>query len=70
MKENLKKLGLENQYTFDRPQLVPAPTVVDTPIGVHHVLDDANKFVTPYGDNMRNLTGGHGFFVAFDAKTS
>lgn len=69
METNLKNLGLADQYTFGRPQVAAAPKVIDSPTAIRHVLSNTKAFVTPYGDYMRTLTDGHGFFAAYDTKT-
>ena len=70
MKENLMKLGIADQYTFDRPKPSTTPKVIDSPSAIRYVLSNPQAFATPYGEYMRKLTDGHGFFVAYDAKTS
>ncbi|KAI0081382.1 heme peroxidase [Panus rudis PR-1116 ss-1] len=67
-RQNLTKLGIADQYLFDRPQAQPIPKVVDTLTGIRYVFNDFNKFKTTYGDDMRLLTRGYGFFLVFDEQ--
>ncbi|OBZ79068.1 Psi-producing oxygenase A [Grifola frondosa] len=69
-RQNLTKLGLVDQYSFERPVAKPAHKTVETLPGIQSVLGDVKKFQTPYGENMRALTKGVGFFAAFDEKTA
>ena len=65
-KDNLTKLGVANKYDFARPKPQPIPKVVDTISGIRYVFADYNKFKTTYGDDMRLLTDGYGFFLVFE----
>lgn len=56
-KINLKNLGIESEYTFERPQTKPVPVVVDTMEGVKYVLSDEVKFKQNYGDEGIVLGG-------------
>lgn len=67
-KKNLERLGIVGQpgYAFSRPKAQPIPKVVDTLTGIRYVFNDSTKFVTTYGDDMRMLTEGYGFFLVFE----
>ena len=65
-RKNLTKLGIAGQYNFDRPKAQPIPKVVDTLQGIRYVFNDPIKYNTIYGDDMRLLTDGYGFFLVFE----
>ena len=65
-KKNLENLGIVDQYLLPRPKPRPIPKVVDTLTGIRYVFNDPIKFNTTYGDDMRLLTGGYGFFLVFE----
>ncbi|TCD62866.1 hypothetical protein EIP91_006272 [Steccherinum ochraceum] len=65
-RQNLTKLGIAEKYDFNRPKPQPIPKVVDTLTGIRYVFNDSTKFKTVYGDDMRLLTGGYGFFLVFE----
>ncbi|CAL1708758.1 unnamed protein product [Somion occarium] len=67
-RQNLTKLGVADQYSYDRPKAQPIPKVVDTLAGIRYVFADYQKFKTTYGDDMRMLTNGYGFFLVFDEQ--
>lgn len=43
----LKDLGMEKEFTYDRPHLTPKPTSIKTWKGVAHVLDRPGDFKVP-----------------------
>ncbi|KAI0071441.1 heme peroxidase [Panus rudis PR-1116 ss-1] len=67
-RKNLTKLGIVDEYTFERPKPGPIPKVVDTLKGIDYVFSDNNKSKTVYGANLRMLTRGYGFYLAIDGK--
>ncbi|KAG9026836.1 hypothetical protein FRB95_008385 [Tulasnella sp. JGI-2019a] len=66
MSAALKDLGLSTQYALDRPLKAPPVISVNTWAGVTSVLADFKAFSVTYGDSMRAMTKGYGFFLAFD----
>ncbi|EJU03113.1 linoelate diol synthase [Dacryopinax primogenitus] len=66
MQEYLSVLDRSKPYNFDRPIKLPAIRAVNSYEGVKHVLRDHRTFKVTYGPNMKFLTEGYGFFLAFD----
>ncbi|KZO96936.1 heme peroxidase [Calocera viscosa TUFC12733] len=66
MKEYLTELDMAQRYNFDRPKRQPEMRAVNSYEGVKQVLRDHRTFKTTYGPNMKHLTDGYGFFLAFD----
>lgn len=65
-RQNLTKLGTVQNYSFDRPKPQPIPKIVDTLTGIRYVFGDPTKYKVTYGDDMRLLTEGYGFFLVFE----
>ncbi|KAG8877662.1 hypothetical protein FRB98_006589 [Tulasnella sp. 332] len=63
----LQALGLDSQYALDRPIKTPRVISVNSWAGVTAVLKDYRTFNVKYGDAVRALTNGYGFFIAWDA---
>lgn len=68
MEKHLKKLGILKRYKTPSPPTRPIPhgQSVNTLKGVQRVLQDMHTFKTIYGESIEYLTGGYGFFLAFD----
>ena len=71
MKENLRKLGILDQYANTdgkRPAALPIPKVVDTIDGIRYVFKAPAKFKTTYAPDMKLLTNGYGFMLSDDEQ--
>ncbi|KAG8842829.1 hypothetical protein FRB96_004714 [Tulasnella sp. 330] len=66
MSSALQGLKLADQYAIDRPITTPEVISVNTWAGVTAVLTDYKTFSVTYGDAVRALTNGYGFFIAWD----
>ena len=60
MKDNLSKLGIAEQYSFDRPGVAPKPHVVESFTGIKAILEDIETFVAPYPARAKDIMGGKG----------
>lgn len=67
-KQNLTKLGIVDQYNFERPQAKPIPKVVDTLAGIKHIFNDPTRYKVVYGEHLYPLTSNIGFFMIYDEK--
>ena len=67
MKESLTRLGIANQYTFDRPVPSPETIVLNDFAAINFVLDDPVHFNNLY-DALKGLGNGYGYFLAMDDK--
>jgi hypothetical protein len=52
-----EKLGIADQYNYDRPYMIPVPTGVKTWKAVTSILRDYNTFAVPWDAHTRYLTG-------------
>ncbi|KDQ11187.1 hypothetical protein BOTBODRAFT_35487 [Botryobasidium botryosum FD-172 SS1] len=67
-KEALSEIPLSGiDYEFERPQ--PA-TTLDTVEDVFRVFNDPEAYPTPYGDDLKAITGGYGYLLGFDDKNT
>jgi len=68
MQKHLQNVGVLDRYKTPRPPTTPIPhgQSVNTLKGVQRVLKDMRTFKTVYGETMKYLTNGYGFFLAFD----
>lgn len=67
MHDSLTRLGLVDQYTFNRPIPAPIPKVLSTFTGIKYVFNDPSRFPTVY--DMKGLGNGYGFMLVFDGAT-
>ncbi|CAG7848099.1 Psi-producing oxygenase A AltName: Full=Fatty acid oxygenase ppoA; Includes: RecName: Full=Linoleate 8R-lipoxygenase; Includes: RecName: Full=9,12-octadecadienoate 8-hydroperoxide 8R-isomerase [Serendipita indica DSM 11827] len=70
MKHWLTEMKLIQNYNVDRPSSDPVrPTQsINSAQGIDRVLKDMSTFNTVYGDSIRYLSNGYGFFLAFDEE--
>ena len=68
MEKHLKGMGILKRYKTPSPPTRPIPhgQSVNTFKGVQRVLQDMRTFKTVYGESIKYLTNGYGFFLAFD----
>jgi hypothetical protein len=68
MEKHLRNIGILELYKMPAPPTDPIPhgQSINTFQGVQRVLGDMRTFKTVYGNAMRDLTDGYGFFLAFD----
>ncbi|RMZ75993.1 hypothetical protein DV738_g5153, partial [Chaetothyriales sp. CBS 135597] len=67
--ENLlihKKLGIQQDYSYERPSFAHFPKSIKTWQGVTSVLRDYSSFEVPWGPHTRYLTG-HDYMLSGDA---
>lgn len=52
-------------YSFERPT-VQTVRVVETTTAISHVFNNSAYYTTSYGDDLKALSDGYGFFLGFD----
>ena len=67
MKESLTRLGIADQYTFDRPAPVPETVALNDFAAINFVFNNPVHFNNLY-DALNGLGNGYGYLLAMDDK--
>lgn len=65
----LRKLGVEQDYNFQRPSYVPVPASIRSWKAVTKILQDQNSFSVPWGVHTKYLTG-HDYMLSGDSAAN
>ena len=66
-KKILQKLGVDKDYTFDRPSFVGVPVSIKTWKAVTSILENQTDFKVPWGPHTTYLTG-HNYMLSGDTS--
>ncbi|KAF7300907.1 Heme peroxidase [Mycena kentingensis (nom. inval.)] len=64
MLESLTRMGIADQYTFDRPTPARVPVVLHDFTAINYVFSDPARFKNVY--DMKDIGNGYGFLLGFD----
>ncbi|KAK4699535.1 hypothetical protein P7C70_g6725, partial [Phenoliferia sp. Uapishka_3] len=66
-KKIFKDLKLDNQYEFTEQDKATPLLSLQSYKACEKAFNDRDKFATLYNDSIKQITGGRGFFIGFDA---